>query len=81
MKKKYSPPEIAFESFALSVSIAQCGAPTNQDNTKCGYKWDAETMLFVSTINECNTYIVDGDENWNGLCYDNPSQDKSLYSS
>ncbi len=81
MKKRYTAPDIVFESFSLSVSIASCAIGTNQGQDSCGYKWDPETFLFTSTINECDTVTEDGSKEYNGICYDNPSLDKSLYSS
>lgn len=81
MKKKYSAPDIAFESFALSVSIADCGVGTNQDDRKCGYKWDPETIIFVTGVQGCTTVIIDGDPYYDGVCYDNPSPEVNLYSS
>lgn len=81
MKKKYSAPDIAFESFSLSVSIATCAIGTNQGEDSCGYKWEPETIIFLEGMAGCTTEIANGDKVYNGICYDNPSPDKNLYSS
>ncbi len=82
MKKAYSTPDIAFESFALSVSIAACKVEANHNaENECGYKWDAENILFLENINGCTTVIGEGDDSWDGYCYHNHSVDKRLFGS
>lgn len=83
MKKAYSAPDIVFESFSLSVSIAACAIETNHGEDDCGYKWDGETIIFTADVGACadNFVIEDGSQEWNGLCYDNPTSDKRLFGS
>lgn len=82
MKKVYSAPDIAFESFSMSVSIASdCTAETNWGKDSCGYKFDGETYIFLETVAACTDKIVDGDPDYNGICYHNFSSDKQLFGS
>lgn len=82
MKKAYSAPDIVFESFSLCVSIASCDV-IEKGATKgsCGYKWDAETKLFTTTLEGCTDLIEDGSGDWNGICYHVPTSDKDVFGS
>lgn len=82
MKKKYSAPDIAFESFALSSSIAACDVGTNQSEGSCGYEFAPGIVIFVEQQQGCGTPTVDGSKEYNGVCYDVPTEDlKQLFSS
>jgi len=82
MKKMYVKPEVMFEDFSSSTSIATCdvksGGPS-KDN--CPYKWsfgpNKQYNIFYSTMTGiCGTYEVsdlmgdDPDDGvYNGVCY------------
>lgn len=84
MKKSYSAPDIVFESFSLSTSIAACDIETNFNAGTCGYEVYPEFVIFKYGIVGCGVPI-EGDifSNVNGdtLCYDNPSGLTNLFSS
>ena len=85
MRKAYTKPEIAFESFALSTSIAgDCEVKTYTPNAgKCGYKFGS-MWVFVTGVHGCTIKIPDGsvtDNNGDAFCYHNPSDDKNLFNS
>lgn len=81
MKKVYSAPDIVFDSFALSSSVAACRFETNYGQDSCAYKFDPETYIFLDNVAACTTPIIDGDEFYNGLCYHNYSADGMLFGS
>lgn len=74
MKKTYVKPEIIFESFSLSQSIAAgCEVKTNTPSSgQCGLEWGPD-RLFLDTINDCKgdgkVTSVGGDGEANGICY------------
>ena len=87
MKKAYSKPEIVFESFSLSTSIATCRMEASFDASLgkwgCkGYKIetdDGNLVIFMSDYNGCQWVEADGD--FNGICYDVPSDPLNLFGS
>ena len=82
MKKTYSKPDILFESFSLATSIAAgCDEKLQllQDGV-CGVKW-GQTTIFTSEIEGCKRDIVEGDSEYNGLCYHNPSETYNVFMS
>ena len=82
MKKVYSAPDIAFESFSMSVSIASdCTAKTNWGKDSCGYKWDGQTTIFLASVTACTAPIEDNNSVYDGICYHNYSADKQLFGS
>ena len=74
MKKNYSAPDIAFESFALSVNIASCDVPAVYGEGQCGYQFAPGIIIFVDTEQGCGTLTEDGSKEYNGICYDVPSE-------
>lgn len=81
MKKAYSAPDIAFESFSLSSSIAACDVETNHSQGTCGYRMDDGTVIFMTGVTGCDWEIDSPSGSYNGICYDNPSDLKTLFSS
>ena len=82
MKKAYSKPEIGFESFALSESIAAgCEErPINFQET-CGVKYGKQ-IIFTEEIKDCSRKVMDGQQGeFNGLCYHNPSAAYNVFMS
>lgn len=81
MKKAYSTPDIAYESFALSTSIAACDEPTSFNKGTCGYRFSFDLVVFIQGVVGCETGIIDEDGVFNDICYDNPADMKNLFSS
>ena len=84
MKKVYSKPEIVFEDFSLSSSIASCEIEVEGPSQGiCGYKYEGGfgQTIFTSELGTsiCNM-PVDDDIN-NGFCYYIPVDNKNLFNS
>ena len=82
MKKVYKKPVLYFENFELSTSIATgCGHPIhNQSKDVCGLDMGGGIIVFLNGISGCTGYQLDND-NYNGLCYHNPSDTQNLFNS
>lgn len=84
MKKTYTTPQIAFESFVLSTNIAgDCEVKTwTPSKGNCAYSYTdeflGEVKLFTSDVNACKTINADGE--YNGICY-HVFVDNSLFNS
>ena len=83
MRKQYSKPEIMFEDFSLSESIAagcnviipepvsdECGWPLEGSNNK---------VMFLVSMNGCNRQVDDNINN--GFCYHVPVDGSMLFNS
>lgn len=88
MKKKYSRPDIAFESFSLSTSIAgNCELKTDtKGGGECSYPMDGLGNVFLTTMEACNgagnTPITDEQSlTFNGFCYHVPVENSNLFNS
>lgn len=85
MKKTYTKPDIVFESFIMSTNIAgDCEAPFVKNPTKgaCGVPGNGGLMIFNGSF--CNSSPEDMGgvaDRWDGLCYDVPTADQSLFNS
>lgn len=81
MKKNYSKPDILFESFSLSTSVAAgCAVITPLPQIdQCGlprfYNW----ILFHNEIQGCNRTPTTNDGD--GICYHPPTEQTNLFSS
>lgn len=86
MKKTYVKPEIMFESFTLSTNIARdCeGEPVN-NATKgtCGIPGSGGDFLFTDGVSGCTIDWkgLTGVDDYNGLCYHNPTDNNNLFNS
>ena len=83
MKKIYSKPEVVFESFMVSTSIAAgCEVDTDQASRgNCGLKFGSY-ILFVSVETGCNFWNEKNpNESADGICYHNPSENNNLFNS
>ena len=86
MKKTYSKPDIFFEDFSLSTSIAAgCEKIPVTLKDACGIQW-GNSFIFVENIGGCKKKIVEGkaegnivDEENNALCYHNPSENFNVF--
>ena len=81
MKKAYLKPEIIFEDFTLSESIAgDCDTIVNNSTRGvCAYVTRTGLNVFMSSIDACSTTEDDGD--YNGFCYHNPIESQNLFNS
>jgi hypothetical protein len=81
MKRAYTKPDILFESFSLSTSIAgNCAVPTNLPAPgQCGlaYGW---RVIFLDSLHGCNKTFPKELGN-DVICYDNPSESNNLFRS
>ena len=79
MKKTYVKPQVFFEDFQLSASIAAgCAYKTGHTMDICAYE-TAGKSIFVDEVVACTTTTQDG--NWSGLCYHNPTDTTKLFTS
>lgn len=84
MKKTYAKPEIQFESFSVSNSIAaNCGTINKSfGENACAYitvYGDKLIHVFTDELTSCTTKEADGD--YNGVCYHVPSDAYGLFTS
>lgn len=79
MKKTYSAPEILFEDFSLSSSIASGCEFINPNPTRgsCGYKTSLG-IVFMSDIGDCKYHQPDTNDN---LCYHVPNEYANIFTS
>lgn len=79
MKKEYKKPELLFNSFELSMSIAGgCGSPTQTPSeSQCGIDFGGK-VLFLEGISGCADKVEDGH---NGLCYHVPNDTSKMFNS
>ncbi len=86
MKKVYTKPEILFEDFSLSDSIAMgCAQKINSPHgwiaNSCGYEFAPGMKIFTEKVSGCDIKIVDGSDQFNGICYHVPTDANSLFNS
>ena len=82
MKKTYIKPEIMFENFSISTNIASgCEESISLISAgTCGIKWGKST-IFTDDVDGCSTKIVDGDDDYNRLCYHVPDSNYNVFNS
>ena len=84
MKKVYSKPEILFEDFTLSTSIASCEVQVEAMINECTVEFvPGVSNLFLEGMEICDVQIVDGSNEMNndGLCYHQPSPSNNIFNS
>lgn len=82
MKKTYSKPVIVLESFSMSTSIA-AGCEAIIDTSlggQCGLDFGKYTV-FLEDVNGCDREVIDGNNEFNNLCYHVPTSDNNLFNS
>lgn len=84
MKRAYEKPDIIFEDFSLSTSIAlNCEVLANSNSGTCPYvetDGRGNTLnVFTETVTGCVYKPANGD--YNGLCYHNPYDANNLFNS
>lgn len=78
MKKPYSAPEILFEDFSLSSSIAAgCEFIANAAENVCGYQ-SRYGMVFTEKVSGCDFKEPDTNDS---LCYHVPNDYANIFSS
>lgn len=81
MKKTYTKPEIMFESFILSTSIAACDKDTGLPSRDiCGMQF-GDDIIFTSGISQCDSGLPVPDDGHYGFCYHNPEGALMLFAS
>jgi hypothetical protein len=81
MKKTYEKPEVYFESFELSTSIATgCEYKTNHAMNICTYDLGSLGNVFVDSTTNCNDIKAQGGK-WQNICYHLPSDQSNLFTS
>lgn len=85
MKRKYSSPDILFESFSLNESIASANSNcsrniTNAYSNVCGLQYGEKT-IFTIAASGCQVKIQDGSPMFDGLCYHIPVGSNKLFNS
>ena len=85
MRKEYQKPEIVFENFAISTSIAAgCEHITNlSGRDACGYMLRNGDIIFLSSSTGCGTPNASGTygEGDNSICYHNPGDNYNVFNS
>jgi hypothetical protein len=80
MKKQYSAPDIFFEEFSLSTSIAAgCEEKPFNQTSDCGVQGPKGQTLFSTEINGCKKKVISGSAEANGLCYHNPYDNYNVF--
>ena len=88
MRKAYSKPQILFEDFTVSTSIATGCKETGANSAylTCGFDFPGIGSVFTTALTAvCTGFAVpdngDKDGVWNELCYHVPDGDNALFTS
>ena len=83
MKRTYSKPDVVFESFSLSTSIATgCEFQLNLPNSNgCGYMASSGYIVFMEHVQGCAVKVNGGEPIADGLCYQVPNESRNLFDS
>ena len=83
MKKQYTAPEIFFEDFTLSQSIAGgCEVISNNHSANsCGIDWGRFVVFNADLGNVCDRTPADTGGKYDGLCYHVPTDANNLFNS
>lgn len=82
MKKFYTKPDIVFEDFSLSTSIAGACETVLSTPTSgtCAVQF-GRLMVFTDQVSGCAKKVVDGSEDYNKLCYHVPTEANNVFTS
>jgi len=85
MKEQYVKPSIFFESFSLTQTIARnCGdthdSTLGESNHYNEYTCEWDVGGFTLFFDHCD-YVMDEDEEVEGICYNNPNGGQTVFSS
>lgn len=83
MKKPYVKPEVHFESFELSTSIATgCEFKSNHTKNQCGFEVEGlDGNVFITGVTGCKYKEPDSENNTYGICYHVPIDKSNLFTS
>lgn len=80
MKMAYNKPDVIFDSFSLSQSIASpCEIRANHQEGNCGVVFTEAITLFNNGVSPCSWHFEDGE--FDGLCYHVPFEDYNVFAS
>lgn len=80
MKKTYKKPDLYYENFALVEAISSCNLKSNFSQAGgCVAYWDPdfEDWIFANEVQGCTANTIKD----NTICYGNPTQGFSIWSS
>ena len=84
MKKAYTKPEIAYESFMMSTNIAgdcEGATPSNYSNyDSCGLLLSG-LFVFLEGYNGCTDLPIGANDSWDGYCYHTPTETTNIFNS
>ena len=82
MKKKYSKPDIMYEDFTPSTSIAAgCKYEAEAELYKCGIQYDSWTLFDSKLTDICDLPVESTGGQWDEVCYHNPSIGNNVFTS
>ena len=82
MKRAYQKPDIMFDSFSLSSTIAgSCSFDTNTKSQGDCHVMFGELKVFTSKVTGCKGGVIVDSGQFNGLCYHVPTNDKNIFMS
>lgn len=80
MKREYTRPDIYFDSFSMTSSIANtCEVQATYAENICGVRMTESVTLFVSGITDCTFEVQDGE--YDTLCYHVPADNYNVFNS
>ena len=79
MKRPYTKPDILFDSFSMSESIASCEVEANFQKGSCGVTMTESIVLFSNSVTVCSWPVEDGQ--FDGLCYHVPFESHNVFGS
>ena len=79
MKKQYAKPDIAFDDFAMAVSVASCEVEASFSKGVCGVELASGMTLFTGDEGFCTMIYKDGE--FDGLCYHVPLDTHNVFGS
>lgn len=79
MKKTYTKPDILFDCFSMSETIASCEVQANFQKGTCGVMLTEAIVLFSNGIEMCSWPVEDAE--YNGLCYHVPVESNNVFNS
>ena len=81
MKKTYSKPDILFDNFTMTTSIAACEVEATFSRGVCGVEMTNSMTIFTDAVNGCNWKVEDADASFDFLCYHVPSDNNNVFGS
>ena len=82
MKKKYSKPDIMYEDFTPSTSIAAgCTYEADAALYACGIEYDSWTLFSSNLGDVCSLPVENVGGQWDEVCYHNPSIGNNVFTS